>query len=151
MSNQTSNQASTQTMSWNEWVGAIYHASDGKLDYSGFDQDVAEVDHPLLYASYRSGSSPETYVAQHLVTYEDGHTAHIDPDDDGDVPDDEYGSSDLAQAHRPAEARLLAALSSEQIQFVVAWLQEEARLHQQHADTQIAETLRYMGHRLEHR
>ncbi|MBD3885699.1 hypothetical protein IFO70_28715 [Phormidium tenue FACHB-886] len=136
-------------MSWNEWIGAIYNASDGKLDYSGLDPEIAQIDHPVLYASYQSGIAAEAYVAKHLVTYESGQVAQIDPDDAGDIPDDEYGGSAVTQSHKPAEARLLASLSADQINLLVAWLDEEASLHQRHAQSEVVETLRYMGQRLE--
>lgn len=139
----------TEKMSWNEWIGAIYNASDGTLDYSGLDSEIAEVDHPVLYGSYQAGTAPEAYVAKHLVTYESGKVAQIDPDDAGDIPDDEYGGSAATQSHRPAEARLLASLSADQLNLLVAWLDEEANLHQRHAQPIVVETLRYMGHRLE--
>jgi urease accessory protein UreF len=87
-----------QQQMWQIWIEAVYNASNGKINHWKplLDEKAAEVEHPNLYNAYRSGMSPEEFVNQHLVHYDDleagelaGTIAQIDPDDE-DIPDEEY-------------------------------------------------------------
>lgn len=83
-----------QQQTWQQWVEAVYKLSDRKINYWNpmVDEETAKVEHPHLYADYQAGTIAESFVATHLVHYNEypqAPVAEIDPDDEA-LPDDEY-------------------------------------------------------------